>query len=96
MLVVLVLVTEAEIAGASNLHFFVIGATVAPAPQNIPVNTHVILLFDCCRGKKSVEMANVIPPRFQLHIKPSELDDLKNVDLKNSYTFHATLPNQVC
>merc|ERR1712130_401630 len=65
--------------------------------KGVPVETHVILIFDCCRGKESTEMSMPFkpPPTFQLSVKPSRLGDLKNADLKNSYTFHATLPNQV-
>ena len=78
------------------------------------METHVILIFDCCRGRESIEMSAPVkpPPTFQvntpqvldtficsfhiqLSVKPSRLGDLKNADLKNSYTFHATLPNQV-
>lgn len=62
--------------------------------KDIPVETHVILVFDCCRGNQSIEMATPIKT-FQLSVKPPKLGDLKNADLKNSYTFHATLPNQV-
>ena len=67
--------------------------------QDVPVATHVILMFDCCRGTASLEMSAPPPtaagPSFQLTIRPSELSDLKNADLKNTYIFHATLPNQV-
>jgi len=65
--------------------------------KETPVETHVILIFDCCRGRESIEMSTPFrpPPTFQLSVKPSRLGDLKNADLKNSYTFHATLPNQV-
>ena len=39
----------------------------------------------------SVKHINIL---VQLSVKPPKLGDLKNADLKNSYTFHATLPNQ--
>ena len=64
----------------------------------MPVDTHVIMMFDCCRGSSSREMSGPAAPGsppFRLSVRPSELADLKNADLKNSYTFHATLPNQV-
>ena len=59
----------------------------------MPVKTHVIIVFDCCRGKKCIEMGS--GPNFQLTVKPSELCALKNADFKNSYILHATLPHQV-
>ena len=63
--------------------------------QGISESIHVIMLFDCCRGKKASPQAVVQPPRFQLSVEPSVLSNLRNPDLKNSYIFHATLPHQV-
>ena len=57
------------------------------------MDTHKILIFDCCRGKKSLEMGS--GPSFQLKVMQSELSDLKNAEFKNSYALHATLPDQV-
>ena len=63
--------------------------------QDISESTHMIMLFDCCRGKKATTQAVAQAPRFQLSVGPSALSHLKNSDLKNSYIFHATLPHQV-
>ena len=63
----------------------------------MPEDTHVILIFDCCRGSGNVEMnpSATTSTSFQLTVRPSQLGGLKNRDFKNSYIFHATLPNQV-
>ena len=59
------------------------------------MSTHVIMLFDCCRGSKATPQAVAQTPGFQLNVRPSVLSHLRNSDLKNSYIFHATLPHQV-
>lgn len=59
---------------------------------------HAILMFDCCRGSKNVEMAAMSvdeDSKFKLEVKQSELAELKNAHYKDSYVFHATLPHQV-
>ena len=65
--------------------------------QGVPEETHVILIFDCCRGSGDIEMnsSSTTSTSFQLTVRPSELSALKNRDFKNSYIFHVTLPHQV-
>jgi len=72
--------------------------------KGISHQTHVIAIFDCCRGTNNLEMALIDPkpqpepqpkPAFRLKVLCPELAQLKNSNYKNSYIFHATLPHQV-
>jgi len=69
--------------------------------EGISHQTHVIAIFDCCRGKNNLEIALIDPkpleqpPSFHLKVLCPELAQLKNSKYKNSYIFHATLPHQV-
>ena len=83
---------------------------LAGAPSRNPCDPHLWLLqrkrehrnvnaFQATThfpGESASKFGHISSLHVQLSVKPSRLGDLKNADLKNSYTFHATLPNQVC
>ena len=56
--------------------------------------TFQIFLFSSVSNILFSSVPNFLNILSQLSVKPPKLGDLKNADLKNSYTFHATLPNQ--